>query len=531
MTDLALLQQFGQSYPEEFDGSLDSISAALTASFNRTGSLLAVGCNDGRLVIWDFLTRGISKVLVAHVHPLSSVSWSRNGKNILTSSTDWMVALWDVLNGECQHRYRFPSAISKVQFHPNDNNKFLVCPMRHPPVVVDVVNGEQHVLPVGAECEQNIVASFDRKGEYIFTGNAKGKITVIKTDSLEVVLSFRISTGTNANTAVKSIDFASRGNAFMINSQDRVIRVFDRDMVLSCPDGSEPDPIQKLQDLVNRTLWKRCAFSGDGEFIVAGSSRSHALYIWEKSVGALVKILHGTKGELLVDVAWHPVRSIICSVASGLVSIWSQTHVENWSAFAPDFKELDENVEYEERESEFDITDEDVIKATNDKDQLLSDEEIDVVSVERPSYWGSDDELDANDCLYYLPVAPDIDDPEGEAVPGSILKAEDPLQQQALQSAAGLADITNGQAQAGTTDHTDEPSSKKTKITDVNIHGDVFNQSNVLAEKLQEKPSKKARTDNSKSKRGRGKPTTNKLKKISPVGEADAEWYAASAVS
>jgi len=53
---------------------------------------------------------------------------------------------------------------------------------------------------------------------------------------------------------------------------------------------------------VVRSLWKKCCFSGDGEYIVAGSARQHSLYIWEKSSGNLVKFLLGTKGETLLDV-------------------------------------------------------------------------------------------------------------------------------------------------------------------------------------------------------------------------------------
>jgi COMPASS component SWD1 len=76
--NLELLEHFGQNYPEEFDGALDCISLAVTCSFNRRGTSLAVGCNDGRIVIWDFLTRGMAKIISAHVHPVCSLRFHLN---------------------------------------------------------------------------------------------------------------------------------------------------------------------------------------------------------------------------------------------------------------------------------------------------------------------------------------------------------------------------------------------------------------------------------------------------------------------
>ena len=135
-------------------------------------------------------------------------------------------------------------------------------------------------------------------------------------------------------------------------------------------------------------------------------------------------------------------------MSSGVVSLWSQAQVENWSAFAPDFKELDENVEYEERESEFDLEDEDRSPARISNDN--NDDEnfnVDVVTphsiiqflsryfnflkiltpilieilipiliqiISNLFIYLSDEEEEDHSALIFLPIAPEIDDPEVE---------------------------------------------------------------------------------------------------------------------
>lgn len=44
------------------------------------------------------------------------------------------------------------------------------------------------------------------------------------------------------------------------------------------------------------------------------------------------------------DVRWHPTRSVLATVSdNGRIYLWARVCRENWSAFAPDFEELDEN--------------------------------------------------------------------------------------------------------------------------------------------------------------------------------------------
>lgn len=180
----------------------------------------------------------------------------------------------------------------------------------------------------------------------------------------------------------------------------------------------------KFQDVVNRLSWNHVAFSSTGEFVTASTFMNPDIYVWERSHGSLVKILEGPREELGV-VEWHPTRPLVvaCGLESGCIYTWSIVTPQKWSALAPDFGEVEENVEYIEREDEFDVHPaEEIHQRRLDQE----DEVPDVLTIEQPMRSAIDDEQDDADA-FRMPVLLDISDSEsGEDIvavgPGTMRK-------------------------------------------------------------------------------------------------------------
>ncbi len=83
-------------------------------AFDSTGEKLATGCHDGVLRIWDVAKNTPLKTITAHVqtqpqniqHPIYSVVWSPDQKQVFTASYDRTIKLWDVASGNLVREFK-----------------------------------------------------------------------------------------------------------------------------------------------------------------------------------------------------------------------------------------------------------------------------------------------------------------------------------------------------------------------------------------------------------------------------------------
>jgi WD40 repeat protein len=185
------------------------------------------------------------------------------------------------------------------------------------------------------------------------------------------------------------------GKYLVVNSADGALRLYSTQDCWERPDQVEK-PTWVFQDVVSKVKFASCDLSGDGEYVVGGANgddNKYELYIWNTSTGALMDKLTGASVQLY-SVAWHPTRSFLAVATSdGLVDIWGPRI--NWTAFAPDFQALPMNVEYVEREDEFDVDEHGKYLADMDTGNQSGDSEnapVDVFTIDPVPVFASDSE-------------------------------------------------------------------------------------------------------------------------------------------
>ncbi|TKY90403.1 hypothetical protein EX895_000401 [Sporisorium graminicola] len=230
-------------------------------------------------------------------------------------------------------------------------------------------------------------ARFTPDSRFIVAGTSKGSLLIFDASTGELLDEQKVL---STSSGVKELAFDAAGKLLVVNCNDRAIRIV---AVSSTPNNADERDasggaarpskrlrastlsltlLHKIQDMIQRTAWNNVGFSPSSDYIFAGAAHkaSHNVYVWDRTSGTLSKILEGPK-DWSIGVDWHPARPMLASASNtGAIYVWFTPTEEIWSAYAPGFEELEENMEYEEREDEFDFID-----GKDDMDRLRQEEQ------------------------------------------------------------------------------------------------------------------------------------------------------------
>ena len=96
------------------------IGGVNSVTFSPDGSLLAVGCNDKKVRLWDVAAGSVLSEFGGHTGGVASVSFSPDAKTLASGSGDKTVRLWNITNGEpIAILGGHTSDVSSVSFSPD----------------------------------------------------------------------------------------------------------------------------------------------------------------------------------------------------------------------------------------------------------------------------------------------------------------------------------------------------------------------------------------------------------------------------
>lgn len=230
-----------KEYPEKLTRTLENPLRTECLQFSPCGNYLALGCSTGDVVIYDMDTFRPSCILGskfgAHTRIIQSISWSPDGRYLLTGSGDWIVKVWDLQSPEQPlNELAFDSPIWNCQWFNVESLLCIVTTFEENCAYLVDFKGQKSVSRAidtldTNEVDRGYVLTCNvctKNPNIIITGTSKGWVDFIQiiTTSPSAYEFNLLHAVKIANSNIKDVIISQNGDRIAVNSSDRTIRQY-----------------------------------------------------------------------------------------------------------------------------------------------------------------------------------------------------------------------------------------------------------------------------------------------------------------
>ena len=272
-------------------------------SYNPNGQQIAI-CSKNRTYVWDTKTYSLCFPIIEHEGSAFSVSYSQDGKYLLTSSEDRTAKIWDSQTGCLLKVYKdgHSEAIECATFSPN-GKRVLTGSNDHTAIIWDLESESVIQILPHDFCVESAV--FHKDGLHVITADKNVKIWNLDTNKYDCY-DFPVN---NTNSLALSSDgyylaVASKWNI-------RIIQLKQDQLPIVCKTG----------DMDLRRGF--ASFYPDGNKIVSIDNQYGRIRIWDARNGTLLKTKF-TEHKKYIQTIYcsQDGKHIITSSYDGLIKIW-----------------------------------------------------------------------------------------------------------------------------------------------------------------------------------------------------------------
>ena len=238
-------------------------NSALSVSFSPNGKAIISGSSDNTLLLWDLQGNQIGQPFLGHEDSVNSVAFSPDGKVVVSGSDDKTLRLWDLQGNQIRQPFLgHEDSVNSVAFSPD--GKIVVSGSPDKTLRLWDLQGNQIGLPFqGHEGSVNSVA-FSPDGKVIVSGSGDQNLRLWDLQGNQIGQPFL-----GHEDSVWSVAFSPDGKTIVSGSGDQSLRLWDLQ-------GNQIGlPFQGNEYSVYSV-----AFSPDGIAIVSGND-DKTLRLWD----------------------------------------------------------------------------------------------------------------------------------------------------------------------------------------------------------------------------------------------------------